>query len=190
MLVFLNYCLIFMNPNTEIIPPKLQKNTNGEIESNSLANLIEWFLNYDEKVALVRQPHVNEVFLWKQQDDKVNGINIYPFENAEARFAIGCFQAIAENNSEEKLNFWITDILNALQEAKQTNSQIAESHKLQQHGTSTIEQANSIPNELEKKIYLNSCWIEALCIAEARLLGWIYQEIYGKPFQPNSVLSE
>ncbi|MCU0237906.1 MAG: hypothetical protein MUC29_00560 [Pyrinomonadaceae bacterium] len=171
----------------EIIPPKLKKTVTGEIETNSLADLLEWFLQYDEKVSIVRQTHVEEVFQWKQQDDKVSGINTFQFDNAEARFAIGCFQAIAENNSETSLNAWITDILNALQEAKQTNSQIAESYQLQQHGVSTVEQSNLIPTPLEKKIYLNSCWIEALCIAEARFLGWVYQEIYNKPFQPNAV---
>jgi hypothetical protein len=177
-----------MSPKTENLqPPKLRKNTNGEIEANSLADLLEWFLNFDEKVSIVRQTRVEEVFQWKQQDDKVNGINTYQFENAESRFAIGCFQAVSENESEAELNAWISDILNALQEAKQTNSQIAESYNLQQHNVSTIEQANLIENQLEKKIYLNSCWIEALCIAEARFLGWVYQEVYRKPFQPNGV---
>jgi hypothetical protein len=177
-----------MSPTNENLqPPKLRQNENGEIEANSLADLLEWFLNYDEKVSIVRQTHVEEIFQWKQQDDKVNGINTYQFENAESRFAIGCFQAISENKNEAELNAWITDILNALQEARQTNSQIAQSYKLQQQGVSAVEEANSIPTALEKKIYLNSCWIEALCIAEARFLGWVYQEIYDKPFQPNGI---
>jgi len=33
-------------------------------------------------------------------------------------------------------------------------------------------------------MYLTSSWIENLCTAEARFLGWIYQEMYGKPFTP------
>ncbi len=70
-------------------PPKLQKTPSGEINANSLADLLEWFLNFDQRVALVRHPHVEELFEWKQADDAANGIEVYPFENAEARFAIG-----------------------------------------------------------------------------------------------------
>ncbi len=164
-------------------PPKLQKTADGEIDSKSLADLLEFFLNYDQKVAIVRHLQVEELFQWKQQDDKVNGIENYPFENAEARFAIGSFQAIAENNSEEKLRSWITDILNALGQAKQTNEDISKSNNLES-GESHILQATKLSSKLEQKIYLTSCWVESLCTAEVRFLGWVYQEIYGKPFEP------
>ena len=84
-------------------PPKLEKTASGDINTTSLADLLEWFLNYDSRVAIVRNPQVEELFQWKQADDAANGIEIYPFENAEARFAIGVFQAIAEYDSEAKL---------------------------------------------------------------------------------------
>ena len=71
-------------------PPKLiLKSGSGEPDLNSLADLLEWFLTYDERTARMRHPHTNEIFLWKQSDDEANGVAIYPFENAEARFAIG-----------------------------------------------------------------------------------------------------
>ena len=60
---------------------------------------------------------------------------------------------------------------------------IAVSYRLEQ-GKSHIEQAKKIPNKIEQRIYLTSCWIESLCTAEVRFLGWVYQELYGKPFQP------
>ncbi len=164
-------------------PPKLEKTANGDINTNSLADLLEWFLNFDRKVGIVRSPQVEELFQWKQQDDKVHGVEIYPFENAEARFAIGIFQALGENDSEEKLQNWITEVLQALGEAKQTNEDIAKSYKLNQ-SQSHVEQANQIPSNTEKRLYLTSCWLESLCTAETRFLGWIYQELYGKPFQP------
>ena len=47
-----------------------------------------------------------------------------------------------------------------------------------------LEKAAKLTTNLEKRMYLTSCWIEALCTAEVRVLGWIYQEIYGKPFEP------
>ncbi len=167
-------------------PPKLVKTANGDINTNSLADLLEWFLNFDQKVALVRNPQVEELFLWKQQDDKVNNIPGYPFENAEARFAIGVFQALGENDSEAELQKWITEVLQTLGEAKQTNEDIAKNYKLDQ-SQSHIAQAQAIPSNTEKRLYLSSCWIESLCTAEARFLGWVYQELYGKPFQPAEV---
>ena len=101
-------------------PPKLEITANGDINTNSLADLLEWFLNFDQKVAIVRNPQVEELFLWKQQDDKVNNIPIYPFENAESRFAIGVFQALGENDTEAKLQVYISESLQALGESKQT----------------------------------------------------------------------
>ena len=165
------------------MPPKLVKTSDGDINTNSLADLLEWFLAYDNRVALVRNPQVEELFRWKQADDEANGVEIYPFENAEARFAIGVFQALGENDSEEKLSVWITDVLSALGESKQTNEDIAAEYNLEQN-KSHVEQAETIPSEIEKRLYLTSCWLEALCTAETRFLGWVYQELYGKPFQP------
>jgi hypothetical protein len=170
---------------TENQPPKLQKTANGDINTNSLADLLEWFLNYDQRVALVRHPHVEELFEWKQQDDKTHGVEIYPFENAEARFAIGIFQALGENDSQIKLQNWITNVLEALGEAKQTNEDIAKTYKFDST-KSHVEQAQTIPSLLEQRLYLSSCWLEALCTAEARVLGWVYQELYGVPFQPTA----
>ena len=167
----------------ENTPPKLKKTATGDLDINSLADQLEWFLNFDQRVGLVRHPHVEELFQWKQADDAQNGIEVYPFENAEARFAIGAFQALGENQTEEKLGRWITDVLQALGDAKQTNEDIAGSYALEQ-GSSHIEQAQKIPNEIERRIYLTSCWIESLCTAEVRFLGWVYQELYDKPFQP------
>src|SRR4029079_5265606 len=94
-------------------PPKLKRTPSGDIDTNSLADLLEWFLNYDERVARMRHAFTEELFQWKHADDQQNGVGTYPFENAEARFAVGVFQALAENNSEPLLNLWITDVLNA-----------------------------------------------------------------------------
>ena len=164
-------------------PPKLQTTAGGDINTTSLADLLEWFLTFDQRVSLVRNPQVEELFQWKQQDDKSHGIEIYPFENAEARLAIGVFQALGENDSEDKLQSWITEVLEALGEAKQTNEQIAASYNLEQ-GKSHTEEAQKIPSLVEQRLYLSSCWLESLCTAEARFLGWVFQELYGKQFQP------
>lgn len=172
-----------METQTVNQPPKLEKNAGGDINTNSLADLLEWFLNYDGRVGIVRNPHVEELFQWKQADDAANGVEIYPFENAEARFAIGVFQAIAEYDSEAKLRAWITEVLRALGESKQMNEDIAASYKLNQ-SESHVANAEQIPSNSERRLYLSSGWLEALCTAEVRFLGWVYQELYGKPFEP------
>ncbi|MBK8813624.1 MAG: hypothetical protein IPN69_23240 [Acidobacteria bacterium] len=168
---------------TENTPPKLRKTPNGETDVNSLADLLEWFLTYDQRVGLVRHPQVEELFQWKMADDRANGVEAYPFENAEARFAIGAFQAIGENNTEEKLQEWITEVLQTLGEVKQTSEDIAGDYKLDS-GASHVAEAAKIPTASERRLYLTSSWLEALCTAEVRFLGWVFQELYGKPFQP------
>jgi hypothetical protein len=167
----------------ENLPPKLQKTADGSVDVNSLANLLEWFLNFDQRVGLVRHPNVEELFQWKQKDDAANGVEPYPFENAEARFAIGAFSALGENDSEAKLQTWITDVLQSLGESKQINEDIAKSYKLDA-SKSHVAEAEKIPSNTEKRLYLTASWVEALCTAEVRFLGWVFQEIYGKPFEP------
>jgi hypothetical protein len=171
------------DPIQQTEPPKLRATPEGAIEPNSLADLVEWFLNYDERTARMRLPYTDELFRWKQADDEANGIGIYPFENAEARFAIGIFQALEANNSEPLLQMWISDVLEALRESRETRTEIDHSYKMEEIAEgSALEKAERLTSRAEKRLYLTSCWLETLCTAEARVLGWIYQEVYGKPY--------
>ena len=166
-------------------PPALKRTSDGGIDDGSLADLIEWFLNYDERTARIRHPYTEELFQWKQHDDVENGVGIYPFENAEARFAIGVFQALKENNSEPLLGLWLSDVLSALHEARESKAEISEANKLDESAELlAIEKSEKLTTKAERRLYLTSCWLEQLCTAEARVLGWVYQEIYGKPFTP------
>jgi len=170
-------------PVQQTEPPKLRATPEGAVDPNSLADLVEWFLNFDERTARIRLPYVNELFLWKQADDEATGIGTYPFENAEARFAIGVFQALEANNSEPLLQMWISDVLEALRQSRETKTEIDHAYKMEEiAGASALIKAERLTSQMEKRIYLTSCWLEALCTAEARVLGWIYQEIYGKPY--------
>ncbi|QQS39863.1 MAG: hypothetical protein IPM63_10805 [Acidobacteriota bacterium] len=164
-------------------PPGLETDGAGKVDPVSLADLLEWFLNYDQKVAIVRHPHVEELFRWKSRHDDERGVQTYPFDNAESRFAVGVSQAVAANDTEEKLARWITDVLQALGEAKHLNEDLAKDYNLAQD-RSHVEEAEKLPSKNEREMYLTSCWIESLCTAEVRFLGWVYQELYGKPFEP------
>lgn len=171
----------------EIGPPELRRTDEGIVDKAALADVIEWFLNFDERTARIRHPHVDELFLWKQADDQANGVGTYPFENAEARFAIGAFQALQENTSEPLLGLWLNDVTAALHEAKNTKAEIAEANKIDETSLdSSLVKAEKLTTNAEKRLYLTSSWLEALCTAEARVLGWIYQELYGKPFSPTT----
>ena len=168
-------------------PPKLRPGAQSGVDPSSVADLLEWFLNYDERTARMRHPNTEELFRWKQQDDAANGIGVYPFENAEARFAIGVFQALQENNSEPLLNLWLNDVVAALHDARETKREITEANNLDKDvEKSSMEKASLLTTNAERRLYLTSSWLEALCTAEARVLGWIYQEIYGKPFTPQT----
>ncbi len=166
-------------------PPKLRRSVTGEIDNSSLADVIEWFLNFDERVARMRHANTEELFQWKQKDDAEQGVGVYPFENAEARFAIGVVQALAENNSEPLLKPWITDVLATLNHARETKSELTTAYDLDAdiEAFSLIKSAK-LTTKNERRLYLSSCWLETLCTAETRVLGWIYQEVYGRPYSP------
>ena len=164
-------------------PPKLQLSSSGAIDPKSFGDVLEWFLNYDERTARIRHPHSDELFQWKQEEDEVNGIQIYPFTNAEERFAVGTFQAVAENDTEDEMRDWIGGLLETIQECHKTKTEIGDAYKLNADlDASAVEKSQHLTTAVEKRIYLTSCWLETLCTAETRVLGWIYQELYGKPF--------
>lgn len=166
---------------TNNAPPHLQKTENGDLNVQSLASVVEWFLNYDERVAAMRHPDVDAVYQWRQQDAKMNGAEMTPLDRAEDRFAIGIFQTLAENNTDQALHDWIGELLTALQEAKQLNAQLREDFKLTpEPGVSLLETADLLPTNDERRLFLAACWVEILSTAELRVLGWVYEQLYGK----------
>ena len=166
-------------------PPALERDASNGVTTESLAALIEWFLNYDERVAIIRHPHSEALFQWKQQDAQKFGEEIYPFPSAEDRMAIGIFQALGENNTEADLHEWVSELLGALQQANETRNKIIQDYKFSvERHESPLDEAALIPSTIEQRLYLTACWLVTLCTAEARVLGWVYQQIYGKPFQP------
>jgi predicted enzyme related to lactoylglutathione lyase len=168
-------------------PPPLARDELGRIEPASLADLIEWFLNNDPRVNMIRHPKVEEVFQWKQAESRRAGEEVYEFTNAEERLAIGIMQAIVENEGEPALHAWISQLLNALDDATKTTEEVSHAYRLDTGGeASTVAEASKIPTERGRTIFLACCWLEALCTAEVRVLGWVYQQLYGRPFQPGN----
>lgn len=168
-------------------PPPLARDELGRIEPSSLADLIEWFLSNDPRVNMVRHPKVEEVFQWKQAESRRAGEEVYEFASAEERLAIGIMQAIVENEGEPALHGWISQLLNALDDATKTNEEVSQAYRLDTSGeASTVAEAAKIPSERGRTVFLTCCWLEALCTAEVRVLGWVYQQLYGRAFQPSS----
>lgn len=174
-----------MTTESDLQGPPLQRDASGHIDVDSVPDVIEWFLNYDQRVSIVRHPSVEEVFQWKQQHAKSEGEEIFQFSRAEDRLAIGIIQALADNSTERELHAWIGQLLGALDAASKGNEATADAYKLDlQSGGSIVKEAEKIPFQRGRTEFLLNCWIETLCTAEARVLGWLYKEFYGKPYAP------
>lgn len=166
-------------------PPPVRLDAQGDVTTGELADVIEWFLNYDPRVAIIRHPQVESVFQWKQAESIKAGEEVYEFRNGEDRLAIGIAQALAANASERELHGWISQLLNVLDDATKTNEGITEAYALDtSEDSSALDESEKLPTQRERKIYLTCCWLEALCTAEIRVLGWMYQELYRKPYSP------
>lgn len=165
--------------------PPLQRDANGNVDLDSVPDVIQWFLDFDQRVAVIRHPNVEEVFQWKQQQSRTTGEAVFDFRQAEDRLAIGIIQALAEHRNERALHSWISQLLNALDSAAKANEAAAEAYKLDlQSGGSVVKEAEKIPSARGRRDFLINCWLETLCTAEARVLGWLYQEFYGRAFAP------
>jgi hypothetical protein len=167
------------------LQPPLRRDARGRIDVDSVPDVIQWFLDYDSRVAIIKHPQVEEVFQWKQEQSRQTREPIFVFNRAEDRLAIGIIQALAENATERELHSWIGQLLNALDIASKANESVAEAYSLDLAGTTSIvSEAAKIPSQRGQNDFLFNCWVETLCTAEARILGWLYKEFYGRPYAP------
>lgn len=165
--------------------PPLKRDARGEVDLDSVPDVIQWFLDFDQRVAIIKHRNVEEVFQWKQEQSRLAGEEVFAFKQAEDRLAIGIIQALAENSSERNLHSWISQLLNALESASKANESAAEAYQLDlAGGGSVVREAEKIPSARGRREFLLNCWVETLCTAEARVLGWLYKEFYGRPFAP------
>ncbi len=168
-------------------PPPLRRDADGRVEPSSLAAVIQWFLDYDERVAVVRFPAVEALFQWRQAEELKGREDSFGFNRAEDRLAVGVMQALVAHDTERGLHAWIKELLGALDDATKTNEAIAESYGLKPgEDSSPVEESEKIPSRREREVYLTCCWLETLCTAEIRVLGWAYKELYGRPFHPDN----
>jgi hypothetical protein len=174
-----------MNTESALNEPPLQRDAAGHVDVDSVPDVIEWFLNNDQRVAVIKHPSVEEVFQWKQQQSQSQGEEVFIFNRAEDRLAIGIIQALADNSTQPDLHAWISQLLAALDAASKANESTAEAYKLDLRSSgSIVKQSERIPFQRGRSEFLLNCWIETLCTAEARVLGWLYKEFYGRPYAP------
>src|SRR5215212_5004579 len=116
-----------MSSSNPMTPPTLGR---GPLNPSALADVIQWFLDHDRRVGVIRHPKVEELFHWKQAQARGSGEAVYEFEHAEDRLAIGIMQALSEHEGEPRLHDWISQLLNALDDAVKTNEEMAQAYKL------------------------------------------------------------
>lgn len=174
-------------PDGSITGPALKRDERGAIDYDSLPDVIQWFLDYDQRVAIIKHPKVEELFQWKQAQSRLANEEVFNFNRAEDRLAIGIIQSVAHNPSESELHDWIGQLLNALNRASKSTEETSSAYALEmQSASSIVQEAQKIPAAVTRNEFLFDCWLETLCTAEVRVLGWLYKEFYGRPFHPEN----
>lgn len=167
--------------------PELLRDEYGAVDYDSIPDVIQWFIDYDQRVAVIKHPKVEELFQWKQQESQSEGEDIFIFNRAEDRLAIGIIQAIAHNPTERDLHSWIGQLLNALNVASKATEDVVTGYRLEMEAdSSVVAESKKIPVANARLDFLMNCWLETLCTAEIRVLGWLYREFYGRPFHPEN----
>jgi hypothetical protein len=166
--------------------PVLLRDEHGRVDYDSIPDVIQWFLDYDERVAIIKHPKIEELFQWKQEQSRAAGEEVFNFNRAEDRLAIGIIQSVAHNPTERELHGWIAQLLNALDRASKATENFAAEYSLSMSENSIIVEAAKIPANSIRADFLFNCWLETLCTAEIRVLGWLYREFYGRPFHPEN----
>jgi len=165
--------------------PILLRDESGAVDYDSVPDVIQWFIDYDQRVAVIKNPKVEELFQWKQEQSRHAKEDVFNFNRAEDRLAIGIIQSIAHNQTERELHGWIGQLLNALNTASKATEDVSAAYQLDiNSAASVVTEAGKIPAANVRTDFLFNCWVEALCTAEIRVLGWLYSEFYGRPFNP------
>src|SRR5205085_10676675 len=66
-------------------PPALARDAQGEVGTHAHSNVIEWLLDHDPRVNLLRSPQVEEIFQWKQAAGRAAGEEVYQIGRASCR---------------------------------------------------------------------------------------------------------
>src|SRR5215813_14129637 len=114
-----------MDVTPSVMEPVLLRDSAGKIDYDSIPDVIQWFLDYDERVAIVKHPKIEELFQWKQLQRGDAGEDVLNFNRAEDRLGIGIIQSLARNPTEEALHSWIAQLLNALDSASKATEDTA-----------------------------------------------------------------
>jgi hypothetical protein len=175
-----------MTAPTRANEPVLLRDSAGRIDYDSIPEVIQWFLDFDERVAVVKHPKIEELFQWKQQQSRDAGEDVFNFNRAEDRLAIGIIQSLAHNPGEKALHSWMAQLLNALNTASKATEDVAKAYTLEMDSASVVKESAKIPSASARADFLINCWLETLCTAEVRVLGWLYREMYERPFHPNN----
>jgi hypothetical protein len=167
--------------------PVLRRDQFGAVDYDSLPDVIQWFLDYDQRVGIIKHAKVEELFQWKQEQSRLAGENVFNFNRAEDRLAIGILQSVAQNPTEKDLHAWIAQLLNALERASKATEDVSAAYDLDMSAAkSVVGEAKKIPAATTRSDFLFNCWLETLCTAEIRVLGWLYREFYSRPFHPEN----
>ena len=109
---------------------RLLRDARGRIDVDSVPDVIQWFLDYDQRVAIIKHPRVEEVFQWKQEQSRADGEEIFVFNRAEDGWQLESFRPLSENTTERELHWWIGRLLNALDTASKANESVSEAYSL------------------------------------------------------------
>jgi hypothetical protein len=176
-----------INEGSASAEPVLLRDQYGAPDYDSLPDVIQWFLDYDQRVGVIKHAKVEELFQWKQEQSRLAGEEVFNFNRAEDRLAIGILQSVAHNPSERELHAWIAQLLNALERASKATEDVAAAYDLDMSGAgSVVGESQKIPATAIRADFLFNCWLETLCTAEVRVLGWLYREFYSRPFHPEN----
>ena len=167
--------------------PVLLRDKYGAVDYDSLPDVIQWFLDYDQRVAVIKHAKVEELFQWKQEQSRLAGEDVFNFNRAEDRLAIGVLQSVAHHPTERELHEWIAQLLNALDRASKATEDVSTAYQLDiGSASSVLGESKKIPAANTRADFLINCWLETLCTAELRVLGWLYREFYSRPFHPDN----
>src|ERR1044071_758319 len=134
--------------------PVLLRDSAGRVDYDSIPDVIQWFLDYDERVTIVKHPKIEELFQWKQQQSRDAGEDVFNFNRAEDRLAIGIIQWLANNPGGAALHSWMAQLLNALNTASKATEDVAKAYTLEMDSASVVTESAKIPSASARADFL------------------------------------
>ena len=166
--------------------PPLLRDPSGHVDVDSVPDVIQWFLDYDSRVAIIKHPRLKRSFNGSRNKADRTTKKYSCLAGLRIVWQLGLSRLWARTPRNAAFTPGLGSCSMRSTRPQRLTKPFLRPMAWTSQLTSIVTEATKIPTQRGRNDFLVNCWVETLCTAEARVLGWLYKEFYGRPYSPNA----